>query len=460
MAQVPASGSEVSRVESDVSQTISLADSIVTLLREPVALLYQNITKAQELKRNLGHWQGEAIDGDKQCRIPVLRLKEFEKYLVDTDGRLLAQATITHPLKAVAKIFDPRQRFRKSWGLSWSQDTSPQSDNLFTAKACWAYLLHALGIRPGMGIVGWRPTNDGFISTQNGSIEMEIDGSVLCHIINLYSLPLDPSPYARSNDERIPNCADQKLCKLPFGRLAWEKANGQIHAHFEPGLEMELNAEKIPFGAVGSLLEPNTWAATYFTALMHGVSDPELRLVDPTVPLTERIESFLYCLKMLRSFPRKPRVISYAWFEEAARIKRRLLAQGGKDHSFFTDICDAIDKEPLYYTQDREDVKDRVRALFLLDTESFTFWAPSERTESDDRLEKSPEELVRETLDGYEHQRPGTWKYDLYCMRGNVMDVLRTSNEVFLNSDTWLMEFTSGCPLWNERVLFGAPSVH
>lgn len=86
MSQVTPSGSDVSKVESDVSQTISLADSIVTLLREPVALLYQNITKAQELKRSLGHWQGEALDRDKQCQIPVLRLKEFEKYLVEMVG--------------------------------------------------------------------------------------------------------------------------------------------------------------------------------------------------------------------------------------------------------------------------------------------------------------------------------------------------------------------------------------
>ncbi len=50
MAQVPVSGSEVSKVESDVSQTISLAGSVITLLREPVALLYQNINKAQKLK--------------------------------------------------------------------------------------------------------------------------------------------------------------------------------------------------------------------------------------------------------------------------------------------------------------------------------------------------------------------------------------------------------------------------
>lgn len=166
-----------------------------------------------------------------------------------------------------------------------------------------------------MGIVGWRPSTDGFINTQNGGIEMEVDGAVLCHIINLYSFSLDPSRYARSHPERIPNCTDHKRCTFPFGTLAWEKTNGQIHAHFEPGLEMELNAEKIPFGTFGSKLEkvePNTWIVTYFTALMHRISDPDLRLPKATAPIKERIERFLYCFKKPNEHVRKRRVISHS----------------------------------------------------------------------------------------------------------------------------------------------------
>jgi len=70
MAQPPPtpSGSEVSKVEDDISQTVSLAGSIFKLVREPVALLYGNYTKAQELKRNLGPWHEEAIDSHGQCR--------------------------------------------------------------------------------------------------------------------------------------------------------------------------------------------------------------------------------------------------------------------------------------------------------------------------------------------------------------------------------------------------------
>jgi hypothetical protein len=84
--QVEPSGSEVSKVESDITQTITPADTIVTLIREPVTLLYQNIVKGQQLKQRLGPWQGEAFDENTRCPRPVLRREEFEEYTVKVDG--------------------------------------------------------------------------------------------------------------------------------------------------------------------------------------------------------------------------------------------------------------------------------------------------------------------------------------------------------------------------------------
>ncbi|GKT41221.1 uncharacterized protein ColSpa_01402 [Colletotrichum spaethianum] len=66
------SGSDLSIVESDIVQTITLADTLVTLIREPIAIVYKNITKTQALKRSLGLWQEEALDDNGQSRIPVL----------------------------------------------------------------------------------------------------------------------------------------------------------------------------------------------------------------------------------------------------------------------------------------------------------------------------------------------------------------------------------------------------
>lgn len=39
-----------------------------------------------------------------------------------------------------------------------------------------------------MGIVEWKPAIDSYINTQNGGIEMEIDGAALSHIMKLYRM--------------------------------------------------------------------------------------------------------------------------------------------------------------------------------------------------------------------------------------------------------------------------------
>lgn len=65
--QAQPSGSEVSKVESDIAQTLSLADTIVTLIREPAAWAYQNYSKRQAVKKSIGDWDKEAFDKDRDC---------------------------------------------------------------------------------------------------------------------------------------------------------------------------------------------------------------------------------------------------------------------------------------------------------------------------------------------------------------------------------------------------------
>jgi hypothetical protein len=140
---------------------------------------------------------------------------------------------------------------RKSSQLSWPLPrTSPQPETPPAAEAYWAYLLLALGSRPGMAVVDWRPSSDCFVNTQNGGIDMEVDGSVMSHIINLYGLLPDSRPFGRSDSEQIPRYANQKFCNFSFGRLGWEKTKDQIHAHSEPGVEKELYSDQLPFATL------------------------------------------------------------------------------------------------------------------------------------------------------------------------------------------------------------------
>jgi hypothetical protein len=314
-----------------------------------------------------------------------------------------------------------------------------------------------------MNIVDWKPSNDGLISTQNGGIEMEVDGAVLCHIMNLYSPSPNPRRYFGRAPAQVPSCASEKVCNFPFGRLAWNETEGQIHAHFEPGQEKELDAEKVPFDQLEyplRRLDPNTWIATYLSALENGISDSDFYLADIDAPIEKRIEKLLYCFNNLDFDFSSKRLISAAWFEDAARVKRRVLADGGNDHSFFIDICEAFDKrctDGAFITRaDREKWKQTLRERFMLD-EGFTMWFEGSRKPSF----KHPlwDELASDILATYEHQPPGTWKRELYEMRGYVLRVLKIDNRVFLKN-FWFLEFTKGCPLWNERVLLGAPSLY
>ncbi|OIW22968.1 hypothetical protein CONLIGDRAFT_694314 [Coniochaeta ligniaria NRRL 30616] len=296
---------------------------------------------------------------------------------------------------------------------------------------------------------------------------MEFEGSVLCHIINLFSVTLDPEPWARQWPEELSDRRRERHCEFPFGKLAWTAAGDQLHAHFTPGLESELASAKQPFGFNGTLMEPGTIMASYLTALLHGVSDSEYRLAPPTAPLPERISRLTTCFDLLtsRDGRNEPLLISYDWFEEAARIKRRVLAQGGKDHSFFQDICTNIDTstDPYFISQEteREFMKKRVRQLFLLDDETFTFSVPGGQVMSVPASlgTVTPRSICKTVLLGYEHHPAGSWKRSLFDMEADVVKILEIPNNLTIRKQfrIQLIEFTSWCDLWNKKVFLGAP---
>ena len=450
------SGSEVSKVESDIEQTVKLADTIVTLIREPVTLLYQNITKAQALRRSLGSWEGEARDGNGHYRIPVLLGAAFDDHLVSVDG--MVSAPPQEDVKPSSKI---PGGFQFPWAGMQHKSTSANSEFPPAGTACWGYFLFALGIRPGKGVASWRPSIDGFISTQNGGIEMEVDGSVLCHIINLYSTTLNPDPWGRSWPEELPDRRKRKQCDFPFGKLSWDTIANQIHAHFTPGVESSLASVKQPFGVNGSLMQPKTIMASYYTALIHGVSDRTFQLAHPGAPILERIDRLTTCFDALHSrFQEDPLLISSICLDEAARVKRKLLAQGGDDHSFFEDVCETIDNELSLKDRAKHIMRIAVRKLFLLDDETFIIEVPGMRSESAPMIwHVTPIGLADATLGGYQSQPAGSWKRGLFEMRERVIKVLKVPNHIVSTKERrlQLLEFTAESELWNQKVLLGAP---
>lgn len=194
---------------------------------------------------------------------------------------------------------------------------------------------------------------------------------------------------------------------------------------------------------------------SYWNALRHGSSDKEFWLPSPQATIEERMKSFLYCVPELKF--QKGMVLSYAWFREAARIKKRLLTRGDKDTSFLDDILANIS-----YTQCPDYLKKEatleVQELFMVGEETLTPFIPGFRPikSSEEKLE--PRDIAKATLARYKDEEPGSWKHMLYSNLDDVVAVLCTSPKVPISRNIYVLEFDIDCPLWKQRVLLGAPS--
>lgn len=460
--QYEPSGTDVSKFESDIAQTINLSGSVIELIREPIALLYESINKGRQLKQSLGLWQDEALDDGGQYRIPLIHNEQFEQHLVNTDGIIPAASQDSVQAKT-----PQRWSFRSFFNSGPKQAPGPSPDlpRVFPSSgtACWGYLLYALGVSPGKGIVDWRPSTDGLVGTQNGGIEMEMDGPVLCHILNLYSRPLfyrvllSQSRYDEKVDHRL-----GKQYSLVFGKLAWDVINGQVHAHFTPGAERTLTSETQPFGPWATGASAGMVMASYFTALLYGVSDPKFYLASPKAPLLKRVERLIDCVTNLTKKRKTTIFISSDWFQEASRVKRRVVTQGGDDLSFFDDVVEILQSDAELTQLRGGRLKEDIREVFLLDSHEFAPWIRGDSIPSGLAGEPSTAWLACErVLSGYADQPAGSWKRNLFDTRKMVLKVLGLSNRIYLSSEMKLqyVEFTRTCDIWQKTIFLGAPEL-
>jgi hypothetical protein len=97
----------------------------------------------------------------------------------------------------------------------------------------WAQLLFTLNIRPEAGIISRRLLPIGVKPAKTGALSLDVDGAVLCHIINLYQLYTLGS---RNSD----------TYRFPFGELTVDDNAKHIFA-FTGRSVADLFSKKLPF---------------------------------------------------------------------------------------------------------------------------------------------------------------------------------------------------------------------
>lgn len=190
------------RVVGHGQQTISFAGGLIQSFERPITSVLRRRNAAQSIREQLGEWTSEAFDSNGRLQTPVLKSREFESHINKTNACM-----------------------------------NPSGH---TAMYGWAHLLYALAIRPGMGVLTWKPRESGS-GLEDVRIHVDTDGQTLCHIINLYEiydgLGRCPSDCATTPDNY----------NLSFGTIQSSITGGKLSFQFHSGTMDQLEAYKVPF---------------------------------------------------------------------------------------------------------------------------------------------------------------------------------------------------------------------
>jgi hypothetical protein len=357
----------------------------------------------------------QAHANGRQCMLPVLELQRFEDHLTKFNG-------VLEPTGSCSAI------------------------------SRWAYLLHALVIKPDLGIISWKPQVDGQGGPQEASIPLEMSGAMSGHIVNLYSC--DAIEFAGQDVE----CSAKILRDVPCRSESFlGNAKRRMCAKFTPGPIDRINEVKKPLGRAGTLLyeaNPQTFVFTYFDTLTYGVSDHNLRWPSPTSPLPERVRKLLdninhLCHRLWTA--ETPLLLTYEWLEMASRIRRRVLRNGLEDeYSFLEDVLATIKNDPERESSWKDQYIRRTRAVFLSLKDRFLFFQ-GEDGGSGRSLART--DHVRQTLKGYSSEPVGSWKHQLYTMVDEVTEVWNLPQGIHLDLKARVLDFQYNDDLWKKTVL-------
>lgn len=152
-----------------------------------------------------GEWKKEAFDSDGNRLTPFIGLEKFEAHLERCKGFL-------------------------------------RPTGRYGATPTWADLLFAFAIRPGMNVITWKPITSG-CERDSHDMHLEIEGSVLCHIINLYEYEVTDEGKTIPYDMVPP----QGEFDFQFGQIKMATSQGQIEVKFKPAMLQKVMTTLKPF---------------------------------------------------------------------------------------------------------------------------------------------------------------------------------------------------------------------
>lgn len=417
----PTTGTDpVSQAFGDAQQVVGLIDGVYKLVQPALLRALNRRDETNSLKKFLGPWWGEAFEHGL-CMVPVLDIKNFEQHLQRTNGVLQPQGNCT-------------------------------------AISPWGYLLHALAINPGDGILTWKPAGGARWDMLEGSIALDVRGTAFCHLVNLYKTQ-EPYDEGMTIKGELQECGK---CRLVFGWLTWTSTDaGHMNAKFEPDTVPKLNSLKEPLGSLYAALRNLRWEL-YQAALRDGVSEGSMVWPNANnTSLSERMQCLIiYFGKVTGALVvgNRALVVTRAWVEHASRIKRRVMTDGGKDESFLKDAYKTLAQHPLRPRLSESEYKTshlRLRGCFFFDDDHFTLHQndPELSIPWFMRSDIETQEILKATIQTYKDEPLDSWKGQLFASQDNVLKIATMDKNVpFWEGSVRVLDFAPRDPLWSARV--------
>ncbi|KAL7928740.1 hypothetical protein V8C35DRAFT_317413 [Trichoderma chlorosporum] len=429
---------------------VSLTDQVIGDVRSMSILAAERIKRERQLKADLGEWI-EMVKRDGRWYLPVLRMGGFRKHLEEKDG-----------------CFTPCETCHATYG--------------------WAKMLHALDISPSSSILEWNDTPAGYDPLTQGPISLQVDGSVLCDIINIYQLY---SGMRRTGDG---------LYIFPFGTLRVRRRGSDstseegslfdVDSQYgtDPGFDCDfkaysseaLSSPRTPFCHEAMhirpelCLEEGTVYISYRNALEYGISDTRAALGiaqdHQNEPRKARAWALINAMQILRSKDQLF-LVTDLWVNNATHIKKRITVnpsiENGADLRFCNWLTERLNESGVFrdtvnrhignFSPQLQDdiVTGIVKAACLAeenDTFEFCLHDPDRSSRYYDVLIKSINKELPSILRrlGHPEQPWGQWFEELVEMKEELATVLRMP-QYMEGRPVLRLKFTDKHMLWHTE---------